>query len=126
MQNEILYVCRPGDKKKVMFYNDKSATIDINEDFKKMWRSIAVENMDDEKIEEHLEKQVYYLIGFSIDTFLNIDIVVLFSITIFRYICITISTFIDILLWLFIYNTISQIVNHCIIYKTSYPTSWSN
>jgi len=41
-----------------MFYNDKSATIDINEDFKKMWRSIAVENMDDEKIEEHLEKQV--------------------------------------------------------------------
>lgn len=44
-----------------MFYNDKSATIDINEDFKKMWRSIAVENMDDEKIEEHLEKQVYLL-----------------------------------------------------------------
>lgn len=41
-----------------MFYNDKSATIDINEDFKKMWRSIAVENIDDEKIEEHLEKQV--------------------------------------------------------------------
>lgn len=51
-------MCRPGDKKKVMFYNDKSATIDINEDFKKMWRSVAVENMDDEKIEEHLEKQV--------------------------------------------------------------------
>lgn len=58
LQNEILYVSRPGDKKKVMFYNDKSATIDINEDFKKMWRSIAVENIDDEKIEEHLEKQV--------------------------------------------------------------------
>lgn len=58
MQNEILYVCRPGDKKKVMFYNDKSASIDINEEFKKMWRSIAVDNMDDEKIEEHLEKQV--------------------------------------------------------------------
>ncbi|CAH1708632.1 transcription initiation factor IIE subunit beta [Aphis gossypii] len=57
LQNEILYVCRPGDKKKVMFYNDKSATIEINEEFKKMWRSIAVENMDDEKIEEHLEKQ---------------------------------------------------------------------
>lgn len=61
MQNEILFVCRPGDKKKVMFYNDKSATIDINEDFKKMWRSIAVENMDDEKIEEHLEKQVCFI-----------------------------------------------------------------
>jgi len=58
LQNEILYVCRPGDKKKVMIYNDKSATIEINEEFKKMWRSIAVENMDDEKIEEHLEKQV--------------------------------------------------------------------
>ncbi|XP_050529630.1 general transcription factor IIE subunit 2 isoform X2 [Daktulosphaira vitifoliae] len=57
LQNEILYVSRPGDKKKVIFYNDKSATIEINEEFKKMWRSVAVENMDDDKIEEHLEKQ---------------------------------------------------------------------
>lgn len=52
-----------------MFYNDKSATIDINEDFKKMWRSIAVENMDDEKIEEHLEKQVYLPYNLSIFDF---------------------------------------------------------
>jgi len=72
LQNEILYVCRPGDKKKVMFYNDKSASIEINEEFKKMWRSIAVENMDDEKIEEHLEKQVLLEIKLTVKNSNNI------------------------------------------------------
>lgn len=68
-------MCRPGDKKKVMFYNDKSATIEINEDFKKMWRSIAVDNMDDEKIEEHLEKQVfnYYFITNMLNIIINLE-----------------------------------------------------
>lgn len=46
------------DKKKIMFYNDKTANLSIDEEFQKLWRSIAVENMDDMKIEEYLEKQV--------------------------------------------------------------------
>lgn len=41
-----------------MFYNDKTATLPIDEEFQKLWRSVAVESMDDQKIEEYLEKQV--------------------------------------------------------------------
>lgn len=57
LANEIVYIVRPIDKKKIMFYNDKTATLPIDEEFQKLWRSVAVENMDDQKIEEYLEKQ---------------------------------------------------------------------
>lgn len=57
LQNEIVYITRPVDKKKVIFYNDKTANLNIDDDFQKLWRSVTVENMDDEKIEEYLEKQ---------------------------------------------------------------------
>lgn len=57
LQNEIVYITRPVDKKKVVFYNDKTANLNIDDDFQKLWRSVTVENMDDEKIEEYLEKQ---------------------------------------------------------------------
>jgi len=57
LANEIVYITRPMDKKKIMFYNDKTANLLIDEEFQKLWRSVAVENMDDLKIEEYLEKQ---------------------------------------------------------------------
>lgn len=57
LQNEIIYITRPVDKKKVIFYNDKTANLNIDDEFQKLWRSVTVENMDDEKIEEYLEKQ---------------------------------------------------------------------
>ncbi len=57
LQHEIIYITRPADKKKVVFYNDKTANLTIDEEFQKHWRSVSVENMDDEKIEEYLEKQ---------------------------------------------------------------------
>ncbi|XP_065214624.1 transcription initiation factor IIE subunit beta [Planococcus citri] len=57
LQHEIVYITRPVDKKKVVFYNDKTANLNIDEDFQKLWRSVTVENMDDDKIEEYLEKQ---------------------------------------------------------------------
>ncbi|KAI5701698.1 hypothetical protein M8J75_012391 [Diaphorina citri] len=57
LQNEIIYVTRPADKRKVMFYNDKSAQLDLDEDFQKLWRSISVDGMDNDKIKEYLEKQ---------------------------------------------------------------------
>lgn len=44
-----------------MFYNDKMTAIGLDDEFQKLWRSIAVESMDDPKIEEYLEKQVTLL-----------------------------------------------------------------
>ena len=41
-----------------MFYNDKAANLGLDDEFQKLWRSVAVESMDDQKIEEYLEKQV--------------------------------------------------------------------
>lgn len=41
-----------------MFYNDRAANLGLDEEFQKLWRSVAVESMDDQKIEEYLEKQV--------------------------------------------------------------------
>ncbi|XP_075228757.1 transcription factor IIEbeta [Lycorma delicatula] len=57
LANEIIYIARPVDKKKIMFYNDKTANLPVDEEFQKLWRSVAVESMDDQKIEEYLEKQ---------------------------------------------------------------------
>lgn len=45
------------DKKKILFYNDRTATLLIDEEFQKLWRSVAVDAMDDAKIDEYLEKQ---------------------------------------------------------------------
>lgn len=57
LQHEILYIARPVDKKKIVFYNDKTALLPVDDEFQKLWRSVAVESMDDQKIEEYLEKQ---------------------------------------------------------------------
>ncbi|XP_058793437.1 transcription initiation factor IIE subunit beta [Phymastichus coffea] len=57
LQNEILYITRAQDKKKIVFYNDKTAQIPIDEEFQKFWRAVAVDAMDDAKIDEYLEKQ---------------------------------------------------------------------
>jgi transcription initiation factor TFIIE subunit beta len=58
LQNEILYIIRPMDKKKVLFYNDRTANFAVDEEFQKQWRAVAVDAMDDAKIDEYLEKQV--------------------------------------------------------------------
>lgn len=57
LSNEIIYVTRPIDKKKILFYNDRTAQMVVDEEFQKLWRGIAVESVDDDKIEEYLEKQ---------------------------------------------------------------------
>ncbi|KAI2805814.1 hypothetical protein RDWZM_008974 [Blomia tropicalis] len=53
--NKIILVTRPVDKKKVLFYNDLSLSFSVDEEFQKAWRSIAVEGMDENKIEEYLK-----------------------------------------------------------------------
>ena len=57
MDKEIVYITRPIDKKKILFYNDKTAHLPIDEEFQKLWRSVPVDGIDDNKIEEYLGKQ---------------------------------------------------------------------
>uniref|UniRef100_A0A8C5F4W8 Transcription initiation factor IIE subunit beta n=1 Tax=Gadus morhua TaxID=8049 RepID=A0A8C5F4W8_GADMO len=52
----ITFVTRP-DKKKVLFYNDKHCQFLVDEEFQKLWRSVPVDSIDEEKIEEYLKKQ---------------------------------------------------------------------
>ncbi|XP_076435581.1 general transcription factor IIE subunit 2-like [Babylonia areolata] len=54
--DNIIMVTRPVDKKKVLFYNDKNLKFDIDEDYRKLWRSVAVEGLDESKIEEYLTR----------------------------------------------------------------------
>ncbi|XP_067413068.1 transcription initiation factor IIE subunit beta [Emydura macquarii macquarii] len=54
--DQIIFVTRP-DKKKILFYNDKSCQFTVDEEFQKLWRSIPVDSMDEEKIEEYLKRQ---------------------------------------------------------------------
>lgn len=55
--DNIIIITRPIDKRKVLFYKDKSATFKVDEDFQKLWRSVAVDGIDEAKIEEYLQKQ---------------------------------------------------------------------
>ena len=41
----------------MVFYNDRSAEIEIDETFQKLWRSIPVASIDEEKIQDYLDKQ---------------------------------------------------------------------
>nr|KAG5694746.1 hypothetical protein BaRGS_002699 [Batillaria attramentaria] len=53
--DNVVIVTRPTDKKRVLFYNDKIVKFAIDE-VSKLWRSVAVEGMDEEKIEEYLTR----------------------------------------------------------------------
>lgn len=52
----IVVITRQNDKKKVVFYNEGKQDVVIDEEFVKLWRSISVEGVADDKIEEYLEK----------------------------------------------------------------------
>lgn len=54
--NKVIVITRP-DKKKILFYNDTNIEFKVDEEFIKLWRSIAVDGIDEQKIEEYLEKQ---------------------------------------------------------------------
>ena len=55
--SSIIVVTRPQDKKKIVFFNDKSMQIPVDEEFQKLWRSVPVDGIDEQKIEEYLTKQ---------------------------------------------------------------------
>lgn len=46
-------------KKKVLFYNDKNSAdnIVVEEDIVRYWRDVAVDGMDETKVDDYLEKQ---------------------------------------------------------------------
>lgn len=54
---DIVFITRPIDKKKILFYNDRTANFQVDEEFQKLWRSATVDAMEDSKIDEYLEKQ---------------------------------------------------------------------
>ncbi|XP_055966973.1 general transcription factor IIE subunit 2-like [Sorex fumeus] len=51
--DQILVVNRP-DKKKIVFFNDKSCELSIDEEFQKLWRSVPVDSTDEENIAKYL------------------------------------------------------------------------
>lgn len=53
LKDKVIFVTRP-DKKQIVFYNDRSCDVVIDEEFQKLWRGIAVDSVDDNKIEEYL------------------------------------------------------------------------
>lgn len=57
LDDSITIITRQQDKKKILYYNDKTVQINIDEDFQKLWRSVAVDGIDETKIEEYLLKQ---------------------------------------------------------------------
>jgi len=54
---KIIQIPRPCDKKKILYYYDHTADIEIDEEFIKQWRSVSVDGVDEDKIEEYLTKQ---------------------------------------------------------------------
>lgn len=54
---KIVVLSRTVDRKKIVFYHDHTVDMDVDEEFRKLWRSVAVEGTDDDKIKEYLEKQ---------------------------------------------------------------------
>ena len=43
-----------GPTKKVVFYHDHTADFNVDPEFVKLWRSVAVESIDDDKIHEYM------------------------------------------------------------------------
>jgi len=50
-------IYRLTDKKKIVFYYDHTAAFEVDPEFQKLWRSVGVDSIDDDKITEYLEKQ---------------------------------------------------------------------
>ena len=56
-EKKIIIVKRPADKKEVLFYFDHTSDFRVDDEFVKLWRSVAVDSLDDDKIDEYVDKQ---------------------------------------------------------------------
>lgn len=52
----IVVITRPNDKQKIVFYNEGKQDIKVDKEFVELWRSLPVDALSDDKIEEYLEK----------------------------------------------------------------------
>ncbi|VUZ43018.1 unnamed protein product [Hymenolepis diminuta] len=52
----VLQIITPHDKKTVLFFNDKSFDLNVDEEFKQLWRAVSVEGVNEGKIEEYLQR----------------------------------------------------------------------
>jgi len=43
-------------KDKVIFYNDPESQVQLDEEFRALWRTVAVDHLDEKKVEEYLQK----------------------------------------------------------------------
>lgn len=56
LSDTVLQIVTPHDKKTVLFYNDKSFDLNVDEEFKQLWRTVSVEGVNEGKIEEYLQR----------------------------------------------------------------------
>ncbi|VDO75258.1 unnamed protein product, partial [Schistosoma mattheei] len=54
--DHVIRIVTPHDKKTILFYNDKSFDLNVDEEFKQQWRSVSVEGVHETKIEEYLKR----------------------------------------------------------------------
>ncbi|XP_033624780.1 general transcription factor IIE subunit 2-like [Asterias rubens] len=54
---DLVIIITRQDKKRVVFFNDKSCQLNVDEELKELWNTTAVDSIDESKIEEHLKKQ---------------------------------------------------------------------
>ncbi|KAF8568506.1 hypothetical protein P879_07095 [Paragonimus westermani] len=52
--DHVIRIVTPHDKKTILFYNDKSFDLNVDEEFKQQWRAVSVEGIHESKIEEYL------------------------------------------------------------------------
>lgn len=52
----IVVLTRQADKKKIVFYNEGKQEDKIDEEFIKLWRSVSVDGVPEDKIEDYLDK----------------------------------------------------------------------
>lgn len=54
--DHVIRIVTPHDKKTILFYNDKSYDLNVDEEFKQQWRAVSVEGVHETKIEEYLKR----------------------------------------------------------------------
>ncbi|XP_069165593.1 transcription initiation factor IIE subunit beta [Procambarus clarkii] len=57
LDKEILRIMRQTDKKQIIFYHDKGINFPVEKEFQQLWRNTSVDGLQDDNIEEYLNKQ---------------------------------------------------------------------
>ncbi|CAL8093758.1 unnamed protein product [Calicophoron daubneyi] len=52
----VFRIVTPHDKKTILYFNDKSFDLNVDDEFKQQWRAVSVEGIHETKIEEYLKR----------------------------------------------------------------------